>query len=402
MRVLLLAAVCFTGCQTYVFEPVGPITFAAGSQRELRFARLLKPNVMLLVDRSGSMDQPLNPADPACQGCGPSSPCPATCPTRMSELRAAMAAFLGGTGQTSRLGLTAFPTDSQCGAPTSGFLPEVALPGPSVTDEGTEAQLAANAAQITKKINELQPMGGTPTAAALASVGALPGLNDAHDARSDIILLLTDGLPNCNESNPNHSCSGASASCRCTLATCISTHCATGCLDEDATVAAIRSLSIDRHIQTAVLGFGAELGQGGDAPGVLQAMGEAGRMWPTCPNGTDAECGTGNTCDVASRACSKRYFEARNRAELERAFHQIIDPSPGNVCEFKLLETPSNEAYLAVRVDGQLVPRGPDTWTYDAAAATVTFSNASATCVRLRAASPLNPVDVSIRYLQEL
>src|SRR5687767_2879846 len=105
---LLLAC----GCMTYDFEPVAPVAIAQTTQTRTVIAKQHKPNLMLLVDQSGSMDLPTDTANPACpQGCGGSklNLCPAACPTRISELRAAMNDFLTRHGTVARMGMTGFP-----------------------------------------------------------------------------------------------------------------------------------------------------------------------------------------------------------------------------------------------------------------------------------------------------
>ena len=57
-----------------------------------------------------------------------------------------------------------------------------------------------------------RPRGGTPTSASLQFVGTQLRAN-AED-RDQIIILLTDGLPNCNDKNEYD---GTATECRCTL-----------------------------------------------------------------------------------------------------------------------------------------------------------------------------------------
>src|SRR5262249_45409388 len=91
------------GCQRYDFQPVEPIALSQTSSSYSVIAKKLKPNIMLVVDNSGSMYLPINPNAPTCTfadggPCGtdytsPSTYCPSSCPTRTSELRRAMAGF---------------------------------------------------------------------------------------------------------------------------------------------------------------------------------------------------------------------------------------------------------------------------------------------------------------------
>lgn len=402
LTVLGLAA----SCMTYDFEPVVPLAVAQTTQPYTIVARRLRPNMMLLVDKSGSMEAPINPANPNCPaGCGPGSPCPASCPTRISDLRNAMSAFLTQSATDARMGLTFYPVDVGCTAPSNV---EVPLPAPTVDDNGTDGALAANAQAINMRIQSVTPVGGTPTAAALAYVGTLPGLLDTGDSRDDFILLLTDGLPNCNMGNPNQvctcdpgicgSCGGGVCQaqqdrCKCTLTSC-QTLCQVGCLDTDAVVAVTQANKM-KGIKTIVVGFGAETAVG-DAPNVLQAIAQAGDFPRACKNGTNAECGAGNTCDTSTKLCAKAFYQATDANELSQVLRDIIDNISGDACEFPLQAQPSRPEYLAVIVDGKNVPAAPDTWTY--AAGKVTFTGQI--CDDIRASTTANPVQVEIRILE--
>src|SRR5262249_49769806 len=95
----------------------------------------------------------------------------------------------------------------------------------------------------------------------------LPELRDA--TRTSYVLLLTDGLPNCNPANPN-SCINAAA-CQCTLTggNCVGQFCALGCLDQDGSVAAIQQLRA-YGIFTIVIGFGSETTSGTAQPSSMR------------------------------------------------------------------------------------------------------------------------------------
>src|SRR5687767_7583381 len=91
------------GCQAYDFEPVSPFGIAQTVKRVTVAARPLKPDLFLVVDKSGSM---LLPADPTCTG---------SCSTRMDELKVAMRAFLTASGSAAHLGMMPYPADNACG-----------------------------------------------------------------------------------------------------------------------------------------------------------------------------------------------------------------------------------------------------------------------------------------------
>ena len=75
MRSVLIAAaaaclVTALSCQTYEFVPVGPLTISQEKSSTPIVIKKFKPNVMVLVDKSGSMDQPLDATLPGCTQAG--------------------------------------------------------------------------------------------------------------------------------------------------------------------------------------------------------------------------------------------------------------------------------------------------------------------------------------------
>ncbi len=405
MRLLaLLPVTMLVSCQTYDFERVVPLFVAQTTDKTIVASKRLKPNVMLLVDNSGSMLMPTDPSDPDCrvvntQGatvlCGSASTlCPLGCATRISELKSAMGTFLQTSGSIARLGLTVFPsrgTDANGlnGCDPSSNVP-VQLPAPTTADEGTEAALLATAQQVNAEIQRLSPLGGTPTASSLGFVGTYAGLNESSDAnddyRADFVLLLTDGLPNCNGQNANAVCSNPSAACECTTDNCsagtdpVRSTCSKGCLDRDVTVQKVKELR-EKGIRTIVVGFGAELASG-NGPAVLNAMAREGGV-PRCVEG----------------ACTTAFYEAANGVELSEALRKIwetliiVDP-----CDFRLSARPSDPRYLSVLVDEQNLVPGPDTYSYDSEANKVTFLGA--VCEKIKTSTPQHTVSVEFRIVQ--
>src|SRR4051794_24464305 len=100
----------FAGCQVYDFQPVEPLAIAQTTQYKNVIAKQLKPDLMFLIDKSGSMAFPSDTSKPTCPAnCGPDdsggSTCPASCPTRISELRIAMDSFFKNNGTIARMGM---------------------------------------------------------------------------------------------------------------------------------------------------------------------------------------------------------------------------------------------------------------------------------------------------------
>lgn len=127
------------------------------------------PNVLLLVDRSGSMAEP---------GACTTSPCP----SKWQQLLA-LGGYLNDVKTRARLGLGVFPApeDRDCGVSSELLVPI--------------SQAANIDQQILNAVADLGPGGRTPIAAALAAVGQSGALDDP--ARDNVVVLLTDGMPNC-------------------------------------------------------------------------------------------------------------------------------------------------------------------------------------------------------------
>ncbi len=370
------------GCQTYDFESVEPVAIEQPTVGDKIAARSLKPNVMMLVDTSGSMDFPTT--------CGSSS-----CPSRWTELQTAMQGFLSQNGTVARIGLTTYPGkerffDGQvaCGASKSSEL-HVSLPEASVEDDTALAGQASEVNAVIQSIKsggggieKLQTGGGTPTNESLRFLGTLPELQNAD--RADFILLLTDGLPNCNLNNAN---TGPSTACRCTqpnASDCAGVLAKLGCLDKNGSVAAVEELR-KKNIKTIVIGFGAET-EAGDGPETLNAMAEAGGFARTCPAGTP-------NC--------KKFYQAGNQAELAQALKDIIDlVGTRDPCLLNMASDQrppnDNESLMVVYINGESLRPGADTWNLVPAG--VQFNGA--TCTRIKTSTTANPVSIEVRVVR--
>src|SRR5438105_15917724 len=115
MRALLAAAVLVTACQTYDFEPMSPRAIAQTTQSYSVNAHQLKPDMMILLDKSGSMGNPLTPsASCVCTYGGNASCNETTCPTRMGQMKTAMGQFLMNSGRVARTRMKIFKTKGTC------------------------------------------------------------------------------------------------------------------------------------------------------------------------------------------------------------------------------------------------------------------------------------------------
>jgi VWA domain-containing protein len=375
---LVVALGALIGCQTYDFEPVNPIAIAQTTQSYKTIGSTVRPDLMLLVDKSGSMST----VDP-----GQTS-------SRMANLQTAMSGFLTNNGTIARMGLVLFPQGGGCTLTTATA---VQLPplGPNNSDPpAADLQNAAN--QIRTTINATVPSGGTPTADAIAYVAQDPNLSDP--IREDFILLLTDGLPNCD---PN--LDGTTCQCTSTVTNACTATNSNQCLDDAAVVNTISGIRTNQGIRTIVIGFGADTNNPLGAS-TLQAMAVAGGFPRSCPGGTNAECVTpGVTCNPTTKQCSQAFYQAANATELANVLAAIasgVNPLP---CDYPLAVTPSNPNFISVLINGTATDSGSATWQYVAPNATFPKGEVQlvgALCTQATNAKAQDPVNVEIRLLQ--
>jgi hypothetical protein len=152
------------------------------------------PDMLLVVDKSGSMDDPLGTGE-----------------KKIVVMKDALSQVLPTHDAKIHYGLLTYPSGGQCGAGT--VLTPIA---------------PMNAANVIAAVTPVTPGGYTPTYKAIAAAGTYYGTIPANpDGR--FVLLATDGLPNCNGGNTTPSV--------------------------DQSVAAIAALAA-QGIKTFVIGFG--------------------------------------------------------------------------------------------------------------------------------------------------
>src|SRR5207245_1245442 len=117
------------------------------------------------------------------------------------------------------------------------------------------------------------------------------------------------------------------------------------------------------------------------APDVLDKMAVAGGYPQSC-----AGC--------------RKFYAAKNAAELSAVLQKLIIVIDEKPCELTLSPQPSNASFLSVSVDGVSVPRGPDTWEY--ADPKITFADASSYCAKMKASTQDSPVNVEVRIIETL
>jgi von Willebrand factor type A domain len=364
---LLAGGLLSMGCQVYDFEPVTPAAVAQEARSVPLAFNQPKPNLMLLVDKSGSMADPVSPPG------GPS---------KIAVLQSVMNTFLTNNPIVARVGMARFPDDS-C-VPTNASDVLAPLPPASAGDAPAVLTTATQAADTA--IQGLTPGGGTPTQASLQFVADnIAELGDA--TREDFVLLLTDGLPNCNNSLDANTCTCTSSP----APPCVAN---TDCLDKTATVAQVAAMRA-KGIRTIVIGFGADV-VGGIAPDTLEAMAEAGGFVRLCPN-TNQSCGAGNDCVLATGQCSEQFFQATDGDALASALASIGSTLTQTACVYNLDQVPSDPSLISVVLNGTPYLTGPDTWTYDPVKNQIVFQGAL--CTTLMNNNPQNPITLDIRLL---
>jgi len=297
MNVRVLAVVVLSACSPILTPVVGRQPLVGSSN---------PPRIIWLFDQSGSMLLPVDPTSAPCAGgCGtPSSPCPSTCLTREGVFRAGidtMAAVI-----PARVPNTAirYPLDSLCGAPGD---PDVVV----YPDKTFYQRDNLVASELHDVLAAYIPVGGTPTAKALRYVASLPTTVQTET----FVVLVTDGVPNCNANNPYNVCAQptdptALAACRCTTTSCsMGLLCSLGCLDDLGAVSASRLLG-EQGMSLMVIGLGADL-QSGIGISTLGTL-EIG-LAASCT--TSADC-NGRTCG-ADGVCADKLFLAAAPADFE-------------------------------------------------------------------------------------
>lgn len=379
-----LAGLILVGCQSYELDPVQPKAIAAVNEPIPVQGRSLPPKVMIVVDKSGSMLESADGTGFPCSDDGTiSGNYVRNKPCKWNDL---LEAFVTGTdgaegflranaNAASEWGLIAFPTGEECGT------------GTVIEDLGEN-----NIEKVITGLNNISPIGGTPSATTLLEVLKNPKMTTHEPGRERVVMFLTDGLPTCNTANANR-CDQCLASGTCLDANdpsgcfaqwddCHFPDFGHGCLDETGLEDAIKQLR-DAGILTFVIGFGKDTGTG-VANRVLNRAAEAGGL--------------------ARNDSAIRYYQANNRQELQQALEDFIKVTQS--CDFTLDPLPTNEKVVTVvlvdKVDGgkeYVLERGKD-WEF-IAGNVGDLKLLENKCAELRAAEP-ERYELSFRYASNL
>lgn len=263
------------------------------------------PTVMLVIDRSGSMEDDLDGRPDAGAGL-----------SRWEVLQRSLSTVLPPLDQQLALGAVTYPQDmTSCDVPTAADL----------------APARGNVNALLALLRGITPEGGTPTAGVVGTAAATL-LNTPTASSARALVLATDGAPNCNFAlNPD--------TCTCTAPPVSRPNCdgVTLCLDDTRTIDAISTVFRNSGIPTYVIGLGSQLNQ---FAGMLDRMAVAGGV---------------------PRMGTPRYYSVTSQTELTDAFTRIT--SQLTRCTFLVSNLALNEP-LTVRVDGVEVPEGPTGWEW--------------------------------------
>lgn len=193
-----------------------------------------------------------------------------------------------------------------------------------------------NAVRIQNAMESTDPGGGTPTGASVAEVHRWLVANPSET--TSLVILATDGVPNCNAQLSPATCFCPVAPCPGSLVACCQNdprECclqnAAQCLDDDASVSAVRAM-FNSGVRTYVIGLpGSE-----DPTDVLSRMAEAG--------GTNAGGG-------------RAYYRPTSTQGLVDDMTDIVQSNRS--CRFDLSAAPNDPQLMEVTLDGSVVPRDP-------------------------------------------
>jgi hypothetical protein len=421
-RSIGLAASCLVialSCQSYEFVPVEPLSISQEESSTPIVIKKFKPNVMVLVDKSGSMDQPTDATLPGCTtafglcGTGDSAkanPCNTNvCPTRWSELNLALDSFLPSQAQTVRFGLSFFPEPGSAGAAEPNCVPTTAarvdLPADAEDDSAaTLSSLSSASRNALASVRSQMPAGpfgtggATPTGPSLQFLSDYAPLQDP--LRLELVLLLTDGLPNCNANITVEACV-----CTAARDSCPPSGTSNNCLDKDRTVQTVQDLA-GRGIRVVVIGFGdetrASLDGGLQAPIVLQEMALAGNYPRLCPGPRhDQPCGPLNPCQGG--VCLRQYYQAQDSRDLGAALAEITASLDREPCLRAITPAPTSEELILLTLDGTRYPPGPDSWRYvPPAEGGPAIRFFGSLCAAIERSTAQNPVQLDLRILRVL
>jgi hypothetical protein len=285
------------------------------------------PNLYFVVDRSGSMQDPL-----------PGSPY-----SKYENARIAISVMLRAVGHRVRYGAGVYPAllnQDGC-APGMQIFPTTAGDPPSYAARGENGPILTN---LLNRLGNVPPSGGTPTAATLRE---LEPTVEGLEGKKTYVVLMTDGAPNCNLDLrcgidgciPNiEGLNVGGTQCDATVNCCSPKIGAGDCVDSDDSEAAVAAYE-KAGIDTYVVGM----------PGSEAYRAILGRL-----------AVAGNT----ARPGQTPYYAVTDTKELSQALRSI-GAQVAISCDLPLSTAPENPELVNVYFDDRVVPSNEtDGWHY--------------------------------------
>jgi hypothetical protein len=423
-RSLSIALFLALGCQTYDFQPVRPVSLGQTTTDVAITAKQLKPNLMLVLDRSGSMKLPFDATIAACGSCGQSGQ-PAcdssTCPTRWDVLTDTATSFLSSSGKTARMGVAFYPalSDATITDPSSGNSSNFCTAASSIdvglptSDDDSALQASADSVDFAiKRVGSTaSPLsggvgGGTPTGDSLVYVAANGGFGSTIQ-RQSFMLLMTDGLPNCNAASGLNA-NVNPAACDCTdgaSSTVCSYYPTLDCNDFNETAIKVSGIRQNSGVKTIVIGYGDVFGA--SAQKSLQQIALAGDFQRRCQAG-GAECNPSDTAcfqDSNPNLCAEQFFRATSKEQLSAALAAVTSAIlQGDPCLVVLDPAPVDPTFLTVLVTEKGVttayPYPSALWTFATQGTDATLTFNDPLCSKMKSAS--EDISYEIRSVHQL
>lgn len=289
------------------------------------------PNLYFVVDRSGSMADPL----------------PGSAFTKYENARIAISVMLRAVGHRVRYAAGIYPAllnQNGC-APGTPVFPISAGDSPKYAAKGENGPVLKALLALLGSSPPSKSGGGTPTAASLRELEpTILGLT----GKKTYVVLMTDGAPNCNPElrcgvdacMPNIEHLSASGVLCDDSFNCCSPEVGGDCVDADASEAAVLDYQ-KAGVDTFVVGM----------PGSEAYRSMLNRL-----------AIAGNTARPGNTA----YYAVSDTAELDQALHSI-GAQVAISCDLPLSSPPEDPALVNVYFDDQVVPKSDeDGWRFSA------------------------------------